>query len=185
MRILPIVIAVAGLLAACANPTARRLDQARFDLGPVQAAPSLAAGVTAVTVDAPSWLSGGAMQYRLAYAEPARRREFADSRWAAPPAELIGQTLERQLAGRGGGCRLHVELDEFLQIFETPERSAQALAGRATLLAGAEVVDRHGFFVTRPAPTADARGGVAAAAEAVSALADELGGWLVRSERCR
>ena len=185
MRILAILIVVSGWLAACANPAVRRPDQARFDLGPAIIGPPLAVGVVAVTMEAPSWLAGSAMQYRLAYAEPVRRREFADSRWAAPPAELIGQALERRFAGRGGGCRLHVELDEFLQVFEAPAQSSQVLAGRATLYAGTDVADRYGFLVARAAPTADARGGVTAAAEAVAAVAEELGSWLVRSERCR
>jgi cholesterol transport system auxiliary component len=185
MRTLLIAGAAALVLAACANPAARRPDPARFDLGPLRAEPSTAASVAAVKVEAPSWLAGSAMQYRLTYSDPARRREFADSRWAAPPAELIGQTLERRFVGSGGRCRLHVELDEFLQVFETPERSAAVLAGRATLLAGADGVDRHDFFIARPAPTADARGGVAAAAEAVTTLNEELAPWLARGERCR
>ncbi len=183
MRNLSIALFAALWVAACANPTERRPDPARFDLGPVRAGPP-AANVGAVVVGAPSWLAGSAMQYRLGYSDPARRREFAESRWAAPPTELIGQALERRLAGGSGRCRLDVEVDEFIQVFDAPERSALVLAGRATLLAGADIADRRDFFIARPAPTADARGGVAAAVEAVSALAEDLAGWLVRGERC-
>ncbi|MBK6675580.1 MAG: membrane integrity-associated transporter subunit PqiC [Rhodocyclaceae bacterium] len=184
MRKLSIALVTAALAAACANPAARRPDAARFDLGPVRAGPPMAS-VTAVIVDAPSWLAGAAMQYRLAYSDPARRREFAESRWAAPPAELIGQALERRLVGGSGRCRLHIDIDEFVQVFDAPERSALVLAGRAALLVGADVVDRRDFVVARPAPTADARGGVAAAAEAVSALNEDLAPWLARGQRCR
>ena len=106
MRILAILIVVSGWLAACANPAVRRPDQARFDLGPAIIGPPLAVGVVAVTMEAPSWLAGSAMQYRLAYAEPVRRREFADSRWAAPPYPAVRPVLTSSSTSRAP-CSSH------------------------------------------------------------------------------
>ena len=69
-------------------------------------------------------LNGPAMHYRLAYAEPLRRLTYAESRWAAPPAELLQAFLERRFFAfpdadaSGNGCRLELVIDEFEQRFE-------------------------------------------------------------------
>jgi cholesterol transport system auxiliary component len=178
-------VATSLLLVGCFSNAARQATPARFDFGAAPAdAPAL--GVVAVEVGAPSWLSDSAMQYRLSYLEPTRRFDYADSRWAAPPAELLGQVLERRLAGPAvDRCRLHIELDEVIQDFESAQTSHILLAGRAILLAGPESLARRKFSFTQPAPTADARGGVAAAASVVKALGDDLASWIAQVDRCR
>lgn len=173
------------LLTGCLGNSTRPAEPARFDFGPaaIDGAPP---GVAAVEVGAPSWLAGSTMQYRLSYAEPARRFDYADSRWAAPPAELLGQTLERRLAGPAAGrCRLRIELDELVQDFERPDASRVMLVGRAVLLGSPEVLARRNFTYAQAAPTADAKGGVAAMATAVKALGDDMAAWLARIDRCR
>jgi cholesterol transport system auxiliary component len=70
--------------------------------------------------------------YRLAYAEPLRRRSYAESRWAAPPAELLQAFLERRFVfpeadASGPGCRLQLVLDEFEQRFDDPQQSRRSL----------------------------------------------------------
>lgn len=184
-----VLLMAVALGSGCGGPPARHDAAARFDFGPAGERIAEAAGVTAVaTVDvgAPSWLAGGAMQYRLLTADPVRRREYADSRWAAPPAELLRRSLERRLAGAAGGrCRLAVELDEFIQEFESPASSSVALAARATLLAGPDGVAARSFGWRTPAPSPDARGGVAAAAKSASRLGDELAAWIAATDQCR
>lgn len=127
------------------------------------------------------------MQYRLLYADMARRGEYAESRWAAPPAKLLRQAMERMLAPTGvGRCRLRIDLDEFVQVFDSPANSRFVLDGRATLFAGQNVLDRRSFNLSEAAPTSDATGGAAAAAAAAKALGDELAPWLgARRGYCR
>jgi cholesterol transport system auxiliary component len=165
------------LLAACAGNGGRGPDAARFDLGPAGARGQPLPGIAVVSVTAPSWLAGTAMQYRLAYADAARRQDYGASRWAAPPAELLQKGLERG-AVAAHGCRLQLELDEFVQVFDGPEQSRLVLDLRASLLFGHEVVARRPFALAPAAPSADARGGVAAAATAVDELARGLARWL-------
>jgi cholesterol transport system auxiliary component len=186
MRLALILVAVSVLLSGCIGSSVRQAEVAHFDLGPTQGDGSAPPGLAAVEVSAPSWLAGGAMQYRLLYGEPTRRFDYADSRWVAPPFELLGQVLERRLVGSAAGhCRLHIELDELVQAFDTPQSSHVVLAGRATLLGSPEVLARRRFSLTSPAPTADAKGGVAAAALAVKALGDEMAAWIAPVESCR
>lgn len=165
------------VLAACAGNGGRGPDAARFDLGSAGARGQPLPGVAAVSVTAPSWLAGTAMQYRLAYADAARRQDYGASRWAAPPAELLQKALERQ-AVAARGCRLQLELDEFVQVFDGPEQSRLVLDLRAGLLLGQKVVARRAFALAPAAASADARGGVAAAGVAVDELARGLARWL-------
>ncbi len=132
-----------------------------------------------------SWLDAPAQLYRLAYSEPLRRHAYAESRWAAPPAELLERFLQRRIVyGQpdftGPGCRLRLNLDEIEQRFDTPQASHVVLEMRASLLprAGEAILAKRVFRIEKPAPTQDAAGGVAATRAAAQALADALAQWL-------
>ena len=192
---------LAGLLLAACGGNVRTTETVQYDLGNMS---DRWAGsripIAAVEVQASSWLSGAAMYFRLAYAEPLRRQNYAESRWAAPPAELLERFLKRRIVfGQpdfsGAGCRLQLVVDELEQRFDGPQSSQQVLEVRALLTGsrGGETVSRRAFMIQKPALTATAGGGVAATRDAVQSLADELGVWLdeaVRDkpaivERCR
>ena len=173
----PVLLLLTGCAAVAQPP-------ARYDLGPAARGPSAALALAAISVRSPSWLSTPAMQYRLDYASGARRRAYGDSRWAAAPAELVALTLERRLLTDGptaAGCRLALDLDEFVQDFDGPASSRATLEARATLLAlrGDGPVARQGFSLRQRAG-ADATSGVAAFAVATARLGSELAAWLDR-----
>lgn len=196
-----VVSILAGLLLAACGGNVRTTEPVRYDFG------SLAGNwtgsriaIAAVDVQASSWLSGADMHYRLAYAEPLRRQSYAESRWAAPPAELLEAFLKRRIVfGQpdvsGAGCRLQLVLDELEQRYDDPQGSMQVLEVRALLtpLRSAETISRRTFLIQKPAASATAGGGAAATRDAVQALADDLGAWLETTgrekpaivERCR
>ncbi len=187
-----------ALLSACGGGP-RVSEPSRYDLGvPAAAAAPWRLHLGATDVQAASWLASTAMHYRLAYAEPLRRQSYGESRWVAPPAELIENFLKRrQVAAEahGPGCRLQLVLDEFEQRFDDPQGSQMVLEARGVLLParGSDMLAQRGFRILKPARTADARGGAAAAREAALALADELAAWsnelasarAAVAERCR
>ncbi|MDP2823459.1 MAG: ABC-type transport auxiliary lipoprotein family protein [Sulfuritalea sp.] len=197
-------IFAASLLAACGG-NLRTAEPVRYDFGNL-AAKGAEAGtgsrvpLAAIEVQTASWLSGPAMHFRLAYAEPLRRQSYAQSRWAAPPGELLETFLKRRMVFAqpdfsGTGCRLQLVLDELEQRFDDPQKSRVVLDVRALLtpLRGSEILARRVFPIDKPAATADAGAGAAAAREAVQALAVDLGSWLADVarekpaivERCR
>lgn len=190
---------LAGALLSACGGVPRVSEPTRYDLGvPAGAAATWRLHLGATDVQAASWLASTAMHYRLAYAEPLRRQSYGESRWAAPPAELLESVLKRRHAAaeaNGPGCRLHLVLDEFEQRFDAPQSSQVVLEARGVLLParGSDMLARRGFRIVKPAASADARGGAAAAREAAMALADELAAWsneLVSAkaavaERCR
>jgi cholesterol transport system auxiliary component len=173
-------------MAACNGGSPQRPEPARFDLGP-RPVSAAEAGVIGVEVSVPSWLAGTGMQYRLLFAEPSRRLDFAESAWTAAPAELLRQSLAIRFgAGGKGRCRLHVDLDEFAQLFDSAVESRFVVEGRVALSADQDTLSSRRFSIVEKTGTADARGGVAAAAKAVGRLEEDLGSWAATfASRCR
>lgn len=181
-----IVSCAALLLVACAGGGAKTAAIAHYDLGTaprVNEAPPLA--LRSIDVSAPSWLGTAAMQYRLAYADAGRREIFAASRWAAAPAELLEVALRRRLAAGesdlgSAGCRLRVELDEFIQVFDAPQTSRAVVEARIVLQAprNEQQLARRSLSLNKPAASADAKGGVAAFTALTADIGSEAASWL-------
>jgi cholesterol transport system auxiliary component len=207
---LALLVAISLLLTGCFGGSEGQIEPAYYDIpgnsvanpsasGSASAAISPAPMLRLAGVQAPGWLMTPAMQYRLAYADASRRLSYAESRWAAPPAELLELALKRgNIVGDGrvaaGGCQLLVSLDEFIQVFDAPGSSRALLETRVALLAprDSKLLAQRAFS---QAPTAgtDARSGVAAFAVAMHDLNAQLSAWLVQLgrdspesiERCR
>lgn len=169
------MLAAAGLLAAC-SPANHRGEPQRYDFGLPPAGQQLA-DVGAIEVLAPSWLGGEGIEYRLAFADATARRAYLDSRWAAPPAEMLRLRLQQRSAG-AGSCRLRVELDELLQVFDAPDSARQHLVVRVSLQSRSASPERTRFALDEPTPSADARGAVIATGRLVERLGDMLAAWL-------
>ena len=208
---------LAGLIAGCSAlpeppPRATVYD---FGSGPVPA--SQIAQVAQVAQDAtlpPLILldmgrngapeGSAALHYRLAYANDQQLLPYTHARWSQPPAALLQQSLRERLArqrivltgqeaatmqpdkGRLPGV-LRVQLEEFSQVFDSPESSAGLVRVRAMLsdaaTAGETIVAQQVFVARVPATTADAAGGARALAAASAQLADELADWVRRQGR--
>ncbi len=174
------------LLSACAGIVTPPASFTIYDLElPAAATRSVGKGLTPVSIEvrAPSWLSSSAMQYRLDFRQPSSREVFAESRWAGHPSEMLQRQLVASLGTTGGGnglCRLRIDLDEFIQSFETLETSASELIVRANLLAPRDeaVLARERFVIVTPAVTADAAGGVLAHRRGTNQLTESLRVWL-------
>jgi len=168
-------------LAACMGGARQSGETAYYDLATGAATTETTPqNIRSVEVVAPSWLSSNRMQYRLAYSDPTRRREYAGSRWVAPPAEMLAQGLRKTLVSGTGACRLRLELEEFVQVFDAAENSRASLEMRAALLPlqGDAPLARRTFTLNRHTASADARGGAAALNEAAVELSNELRSWL-------
>lgn len=183
-----VVGCVAAALSGCFSQP-RQPEPAVYDLGivagnkVVQSSVSAEPAVVRVRVSAPSWLDNTAMHYRLLYEDELRMLTYAYARWAAPPAELLEQRLRQQLAERAAArplgsatvYLLHVELEEFVQVFETPSLSFARVTVRVRL-SGAATEDAA-FSEQVAAPTPDAAGGVRALAAATGALSSRIIDW--------
>lgn len=202
MKAAPLVLA-AVLLAGCQALPEKPVQQTMFDFGPSPAAegaaPASQAPLLLPELEVHSVLEGTALLYRLAYQDPHQLRPYAYARWSSEPGQLVRQRLQDVLGrerpvidsraaaamGRRGGPPppvLRVELEEFSHVFDAPGQSRGVLRLRATLLestsGGERLVGQRSFMVQRPAPSADAAGGVRALTAATDAAAQELAAWL-------
>jgi cholesterol transport system auxiliary component len=189
MRALFAAAAVAAL-AACAGSSAPPVE---YDFGPggatLEEPPRLRREITVAEATAPAWLDSPALVYRLAYRDAAQPRAYAESRWVAPPAVLFTAQLRQRLVATtrsgvlvpGDGVRpaatLRVEVLEFSQVFDAPERSRAVVRVRAVLVVDGRLLGQTGFAVDRPAPSPDAAGGARSLALAADAAIDRLIGW--------
>lgn len=190
-----------ALLGAC-SLSQPALRPAVFDFGPApleQPASTPAAQKAALLLDvieAQPALDNPAVLYRLAYADAQQLRPYALARWSMPAAQLLRQRLrqhfsqQRALLNPGESVegaaappvQLQIELEEFSQWFESPQKSYGLLRLRATLTQpgakGGKWLAQRSFTLQRDAPSADAAGGVRALAAASDAAALELEQWL-------
>lgn len=165
------LVALVVMVSACSLFPKQPAPPSLHDFGPA------AGGGEAVTVDAPEWLRDERMRYRLLYADPTQVRFYAHERWLASPPALLGQRLA--VARDGQAWRLHVRLTDFEQIFDTPASARVVLRLKAV----ADQPDgpirlEKSFDFSRPCPSADVAGAVAAFAEAVDEAASVLKVWL-------
>ena len=202
-----LLLLLVGALAGCALPVPP-VRPAVYDFGPGELAPpappraAQLAPLAVAEVEAPPALDSTAVLYRLAYANAQQLQPYALARWSMTPAQLVRQSLRERLGQRrallnadGGAAGvasasggpapliLRLELEEFSQLFETPQQSVGLLRLRATLLqakpGGEQLLAQRSLIVQRPATSADAAGGVRALSAATEAAVQELEQWLL------
>ena len=190
MRCMGGALAMALSLGGCTSFSRPDTPPTIFDIAPQGVSPiAVRVPMADLEVAAPSWLSSSAMQYRLEPASALERRVYATSRWAGMPAEMIevvfSRVIQTQPADNGSGCRLRIDLDEFIQRFATAEDSAGLIELRASVLAPRTdvLIAYKTFLVETPAPSPDAPGGVLALRSGVNQLAVTLAQWLTSLER--
>ncbi len=144
------------------------------------------------TITAPAWLASDGIIYRLAYDNAARPQVYAQSRWVAPPSELLGQRLQQRLANVAAGgltdgassvtadYLLRVELEEFSQVFDARNRSRAVVRARASLIDQQQgtLVAQQEFNAEHPAPP-DAAGAAHSLRGASDAVLSKIVGWLM------
>ena len=188
---------ILALFGGCAALPDKPVRPAVYDFGPglaVQPIPAPAAVLPALAladINAPAALDGTAVLFRLAYADVQQLRPYAQARWSMPPAQLVRQRLREQLSpqrvvlnpGEGAAAvSLRLELEEFTQVFTAPDQSDGLVRLRVTLMenraARERLVAQRSIVQRRPAPSADAPGGVRALTAATDAAIDDIVQWL-------
>ena len=204
-------IGLAALVAGCGALPDKPARATLYDFGPGLAATAPAAAPTAALptlalaeFESNTRLDGTQILYRLGYADANELRPYGQSRWSLPPAQLLRQRLRDSLAehrmvlgpeesatiARTKGevpDTLRIALDEFSHYFDSPASSVGLVRLRATLIRGTtggdRVLGQRMFTVRRPAPSADAPGGVKALAAASDAAVAEVTQWMDALQR--
>ena len=184
-------------LAGCALPLPDKPVRPQpYDLGPAlplaaNAAPSGPA-LALDRVESSAAIDGTHIIYRLLYSEGGQQpRPYAQARWTMSPPQLLTQRLReafsatRPVVEPGAGLavvELRTELDEFAQIFSSPDASEGVVRLRVTAVAPTAKADRllgqRTFTVRQPAQTADAAGGVGALRAATDTAVQQVVTWV-------
>ena len=186
------VLLSALLLSACVGGARNTPPIAVYDFG-LPAARLVADGTwsrLALAVRSPPWFDSLSVDYRLAYEDPLKQHEYAGSRWAGAPGILLAQRLRQQLGTVSvtgntlSLCLLRVELQEFSQVFDSPQRSRGVLQGSVSLIdVKRQLVAERQLAIEKPAATADAQGGIDALAAASTELGQLIADWLAGLEK--
>jgi cholesterol transport system auxiliary component len=196
-----------AVLSGCSALPDKPQRATLFDFGPGVITAQAATGramLPAVAIDELTTAGGGldnsAVLYRLGYQDAQELRAYSLARWTAPPGQLLRQRLRDQLSlsrpvynareslalNRGQNVvlplQVRVELLEFSHFFSTPRASTGLVKLRATLVeltpSGEKLIGQRSVVVERPAPSADAQGGVRALTLATDAAIADIEQWL-------
>ncbi len=174
-----LLIALAGCGGNAAAPAPRT-----FDLGfsaPGARLPALR--VASLRAVAP--FDGVQMHYRLAWRNPSELADYAHSRWAAPPAELIRKQLLRAVGEGVAKCGLEIELQEFTQVFASREASEARIELRVSLVNSSTRLAARGVTIVEPGAGTDAASGAAAISRATERVLGDLAAWVSAQPECR
>jgi cholesterol transport system auxiliary component len=178
---------IAGLLlcialAGCGG-NAADLAPRTFDLG--FAAPAVKfPALRGVSVRGVPPFDDVQMHYRLPWRHSSELADYAQHRWAAPPAELLRKQLLRATGEGVGKCGLEIELQEFTQVFSSKEASEARIELRVLLTNAAARVASRGLTVVEPGAGSEAASGAAAMARATERVLGELAGWVAAQPAC-
>jgi ABC-type uncharacterized transport system auxiliary subunit len=106
---------------------------------------------------------------------------FANSRWAATPADMFRKQLLRVAGDGEGKCTLDVDIQEFSQVFAAKEASEARIDLRASIRGGAS----RSVNIVEANAGADAASGASAVARAANRAIGELGAWVGAQALCR
>jgi len=159
------------ILSACSSLSALPPPSV-YDLGPAHVAEA-SPGEPRLQVLADPGLQGTEIVYRLMYVDAYRVESYRDSRWLAPPAELLASRLSADLRVIG---ILRLQLLAFEQEFQSPTQSQVRLRVRAWHGLAVDSGKTKDFELLLPA-SPNAAGAVAALSTAVDQLALQLSQW--------
>lgn len=186
--------AVVLALGGCSVSSQKVHTTATYDLGAAPAAGTrpIPASLMIADIEAPQWLQGRAILYRLAYQNDKQLQPYANSKWVAPPTELLSLRLRQYFASSQTSnpqdrtrtsFMLRIELETFEQVFASPSSSQGVLRAKATLIDAVErrLLAQKTFSIEQASRSPDAPGGVAALSTASEQLLEAVHGWVITS----
>jgi len=179
------ILIIAVVLAGCLGGGKPKPSPAIYDFGLSSASDKSSLPESRLPVDeisANPSLDSNRMRYRLAYQNSAQVFTYAESRWVAPPAELLSHKLRAMSGGAAPtqqNCILQLKLEAFDHVFESKAVSYGVVQISAALLVSKthQAISRKQIEQSVAASSQDAQGGVAALNAASTQALTEAVEW--------
>jgi len=178
-----LTLLVALGLFGCAGGGADILEH-RYDLG-IEAPAARMPPLELREVRALRPYDGVGMYYRLGYRDSAELARYAQSRWAAPPAQLVRKQLARAMRPGRPHCALEIELEEFSQVYSAADSSSARLELSVTLETPNDGSRTLALRLSEDGGGSSAAQGVSAMRRAVARAVDDLAKWVDGIAACR
>lgn len=199
MKNILITVCALCFFSGCAAVQKAPISIATYDFSPQSSSPhspktfqTQKKSLLIADATVPAWLDNTAIYYRLLYHNPAQSYSYANSRWIAPPAAILTRKIrDRIIADTQGQViknnttanadyTLHIDLDELIHAFDTPDDSHVEIGIRASLIERStrRLLAQKDFQAQEKSPSANAEGAVSAFNVASNQLIDELIEWL-------
>lgn len=158
-----------GLLTGCLSANKPGPESAVYDFGLHDETVRTNTRVNIGKVSAEDAIDHRRIRYRLNYQNPAQVFSYTQSRWSSSPADLLSAKLRSMASvSNVSNCSVMIHIEAFDQVFETANSSNGVVKLHAMLFAQKtrQPLLNHLVQENAPAPSADAKGGVAALDEA-------------------
>lgn len=168
------------VVTSCGGLGKSKPAAAMYDFGLADSPASYSSLVPVDTVTSVQALQHQHIRYRLFYDNASQVFAYAESRWTAPPAELMNQMVHATVSAPTlNGCHLAIQLTVFDHVFDSPEKSHGLVQMQATVLSkkSRHQIGRKLFQRSVQANSHDARGGVSALSQGAQAALLDVFEW--------
>ncbi len=168
------------LLCGCLGTNKPQPESTSYDFGLSKEIGTINANVSLSQVTAIDAIDHRRIRYRLNYQNPSQVFTYSQHRWTTSPADLTASKFRTMVKVASPTlCSIKIEIETFDHVFETANSSSGIVKMHATIHTkkSRDVLASNLVQEVAPAPSADAKGGVAALDQASSAAIGKLVEW--------
>lgn len=168
------------LLSACLGTNKPQPESTSYDFGLSAEIGTINSSVAIGQVTAIDAIDHRRIRYRLNYQNPAQVFTYSQHRWTTSPADLTASKLRTMTKVASPAlCTLKIQIETFDHVFESATSSTGIVKLHASIYAKKSRDNLSSTVIqeTATAPSADAKGGVAALDQASSAAITSILDW--------
>lgn len=175
-----LTLSLITLLSGCLGTNKPQPESTSYDFGLGKEIGTISSNVSLSQVTAIDAIDHRRIRYRLNYQNPTQVFTYSQHRWTTSPADLTASKFRTMVkVASWTQCSMKIEIETFDHVFESANSSTGIVKLHATIHTkkSRDVLASNLVQEVAPAPSADAKGGVAALDQASSAAISKLVEW--------
>lgn len=173
-------ISLITLLSGCLGNNKPQPESTSYDFGLSTEIGAISTGVAIEQVTAIDAIDHRRIRYRLNYQNPTQVLTYSQHRWTTSPADLISSKFRTMVkVASPAHCTLRIQIETFDHVFESASSSTGIVKLHASIYTkkSRDILSSTVIQEIATAPTADAKGGVAALDQASTAAITRIVDW--------